>query len=72
MQSKADEIELDLPNRASEDIPKTRPCLCCSASFWSDGFGQRICSRCKGSPAWRSAIPEGISQGRRRFGGQSS
>jgi hypothetical protein len=25
-------------------------------TFWSEGFGERICSRCKGSAVWRSAI----------------
>lgn len=72
MQSKVDEIEMEPLSRASDDIPKTRPCLRCKVSFWSDGFGQRICSRCKVSPVWRAAIPEGTTQGRRRFGSQSS
>jgi len=35
----------------------------CRTSFWSDGFGERICPRCKGSASWRAAMP--MPQGRR-------
>ena len=72
MQSNVDEIEMDLPRRARGDAPKARSCLRCQALFWSEGFGQRICNRCKGSAVWRAAMPEGIGQGRRRSGGPSS
>ena len=72
MQSEAIEIEMDILSRESDDIPKTRQCLRCKVSFWSDGFGQRICNRCKGSSAWRVAMPEGIRQGRLSSGGRTS
>lgn len=37
--------------------PKTRQCLRCQASFKSAWSGERICSRCKGSNAWRQGTP---------------
>lgn len=72
MQAKVDDILMDQPSRALGDVPKLRFCLACSASFWSEGFGQRICVRCKGTTAWRAAMPEGVSTGRSRSGGRSS
>jgi len=42
--------------RARNDVPGERHCLRCSVPFWSDGFGERICRRCKGLNAWRSAV----------------
>ncbi len=71
MQTKVDDIEMDHPGRAHGDVPKARSCLRCEASFWSEGFGQRICNHCKGSSVWRTEMPEGIGQGRRRSGGRS-
>lgn len=55
--------------RAAGDIAAERACLRCRATFWSEGFGERICRGCKGSAVWRTAIPEGGGQGRRRSGG---
>ena len=58
--------------KATAEVATARACLRCRATFWSEGFGKRICSRCKGSAVWHSAIYEGIGQGRRRSGGRSS
>lgn len=72
MQAKVDDILLDHPSRALGDVPKLRFCLRCDASFWSEAFGQRICAKCKGTTAWRAAVPEGVSKGRSRSGGRST
>ena len=37
--------------------PKTRQCLRCCESFKSEWAGERICTRCKGTTAWRSGTP---------------
>ena len=58
--------------KATVDVAAARACLRCRSTFWSEGFGERICSRCKGSAVWRSANSEGGGQGRRRSGGRSS
>lgn len=58
--------------RATADIAAERVCLKCRSPFWSEGFGERICSRCKGSAVWRAAISEGGGHGRRRSGGRTS
>ena len=42
------------PERATE--PKARPCLLCRLPFQSNWAGERICRRCKSTPAWRSAV----------------
>ncbi len=63
---------IQAPVRARADIAAERSCLRCGTTFWSEGFGERICTRCKGSSAWRSAVPDGVGQGRRRSGGRSS
>lgn len=41
----------------SVDAPKTRQCLRCKSEFQSSWAGERICTRCKGSNAWRSNVP---------------
>lgn len=69
---KEDYIVIGPPKRALGDAPQERACLRCRASFLSEGFGQRICARCKSSAAWRTAMPEAVGQGRRRSGGRSS
>jgi len=58
--------------RATADIAAERVCLKCRSPFWSEGFGERICSRCKASSVWRAAISEGGGHGRRRSGGRLS
>ena len=40
-----------------EDAPRVRPCLRCRAEFRSEGFGDRICRRCKSRQSWRDGIP---------------
>ncbi|MEQ9037236.1 MAG: hypothetical protein RIE24_02665 [Silicimonas sp.] len=52
--------------RAVGDVPRERQCLRCDTLFWSEGFGERICRRCKGLNAWRNAVPvsPGASRGR--------
>lgn len=44
----------DLPHA---DTPKTRHCLRCNAIFSSKWCGERICSRCKSSKAWKTGVP---------------
>ena len=58
--------------KATADVAAARACLRCRSTFWSEGFDERMCSRCKGSAVWRPAIHEGSGQGRRRSGGQAS
>ena len=55
--------------KAPADVAAARACLKCGSTFWKQGFGERICFRCKGSTDWRSAISESSGQGRRRSGG---
>ena len=43
--------------KTPRDVPTTRACLRCKAVFQSEGFGERICPRCKGSSVWKSALP---------------
>jgi len=56
--------------RARGDVAAERTCLRCKAVFWSNGFGERICTRCKSTVAWRTAMPDAGGQGRRRSGGR--
>lgn len=55
-----------LPVRALNDVPQERPCLRCRAPFWSEGFGERICQRCKGSSTWQTLVQSVRPPGRRR------
>lgn len=50
---------------ARGDVPADRSCLRCAATFWSEGFGERICKRCKGQASWKSALPPAAGGGRR-------
>lgn len=52
--------------RADGDIAAERACLRCKTLFQSEGFGERICPRCKGSVIWKSAVP--ARDGRSRQG----
>lgn len=45
------------PARSPRDVPAERICLRCRTAFRSEGFGERICPRCKGSALWKSAAP---------------
>lgn len=58
--------------KATADTAAERICLRCRTTFWSEGFGERICSRCKGSAVWRAAINERGGHGHRRSGGRFS
>ena len=54
------------PGHTPKDVPRERKCLRCETKFQSEGFGERICRRCKGSNAWRNAAPGGQGSSRRR------
>lgn len=54
------------PKPARGDMPAERFCLRCNATFWSEGFGERVCKKCKSQAAWKSAIPSGDGGSRRR------
>ena len=41
--------------RPARDGAARRACLRCRALFDSEGFGERICPRCKGSAVWKSS-----------------
>lgn len=71
MKVKSADAELETV-KATADIAAERLCLRCTTTFWSEGFGERICSRCKGTVAWRTAVPGGSGAGRRRSGGRLS
>lgn len=45
-----------VPFRAHEQ--KKRDCLMCREAFMSTWPGERVCSRCKKSAAWRNALSE--------------
>ena len=56
----------NLLTQAINDVPKKRSCLCCNLVFESESFGNRICSRCKSTTAWRNGIPPVPGASRRR------
>jgi len=62
--------EVELPPKAEKralgDVARERRCLRCSTEFWSEGFGERICRRCKGLSAWRDAVAVSSGASRRR------
>jgi hypothetical protein len=60
--------EPDRPGAAAADVPRTRHCLRCRTPFPSEGFGERICRACKGTLAWRTAVPLRRSRPRGRIG----
>ena len=54
-------------DQAPWDDSKIRQCLRCNAAFPSKWSGERICSRCKSSNAWRTGAPLGaFPSGNRR------
>jgi hypothetical protein len=55
MNSSATDARVD---RWAWDIPKTRQCLRCQATFCSEWAGERICARCKSSATWRNGMPQ--------------
>lgn len=42
------------PTRARGDVPAERVCLKCKSAFWSEGFGARLCKRCKAGGTWKN------------------
>ncbi|GEM_PF-1215290 len=56
----------DLPQQqiAHGDVPRERACLRCKAVFHSEGFGERICKRCKGSSTWKNPASASGGSGR--------
>jgi len=56
---------LGSPQPARGDVAAERVCLRCRTPFPSEGFGERICKRCKGQSAWKSANPPGDGGSRR-------
>jgi ribosomal protein L40E len=59
------ELTLAPVKPARGDHPANRVCMRCSTAFWSEGFGERICRRCKAHASWKSSVPEGGGAGRR-------
>jgi hypothetical protein len=56
-----------LSDKPHRDVAKVRQCLRCKATFPSEWSGERICSRCKSSNAWRNgAPPRSYAPGSRR------
>jgi DnaJ-class molecular chaperone len=47
-------LDLSKQQVARGDVPRERACLRCKTMFSSEGFGERICKRCKGSSTWRN------------------
>lgn len=58
------EVATDQP---TGNLKKIRQCLRCQTTFHSDWAGERICSRCKKTAAWREGAPlnSGLSGNRR-------
>ena len=63
--ARADAPDFETP-RALGDVPQERRCLRCRTAFWSTGFGERICKRCKGLNIWRNATFASASPSQRR------
>lgn len=63
---------LAITPRAHADVAAERTCLCCRKTFWSEGFGERVCSKCKSSKTWRTSVTGGMSQGHRRSSRRTS
>lgn len=54
-------------NDVEVDTSSVRDCLRCRVEFESAWIGERICSRCKSTAAWRlGGIPQAQSRGPRR------
>lgn len=60
------DLALVSAHRTRADVPADRLCLRCSTTFWSEGFGERVCRRCKATVTWKSALPPSAGQARRR------
>lgn len=44
-----------IPLKASRDVPAERVCMSCRQRFWSEGFSERICRRCKSRKGWTAS-----------------
>lgn len=55
-----------LTTLSPRDVAENRACLRCGTVFLSEGFGERICARCKASTVWRTSLPAYTGQTRRR------
>ena len=64
--------KIHTPVRARGDVAAERTCMQCGSIFWSEGFGERICSRCKSMVSWRSGVSVTPGQTRRRSASRSS
>ena len=62
---------LHAPTRPRGDVPATRACLSCSTMFASEGFGHRVCPRCKNTVVWCGGASSGPGRSSRRTGGRS-
>lgn len=50
--------QTDTPtDRPLRETHKVRKCLRCETTFRSEWAGERICSHCKNSTAWRNETP---------------
>ena len=59
---KNDQLALDVL-----DAARTRQCLKCTAPFFSQWNGERICKRCKASKSWQNGdIHSRVSTGKRK------
>ncbi len=47
-------IDTKKPKSDREHVRKKRKCLMCGTGFDSQHFGERVCSACKETAAWRS------------------
>ncbi len=52
--------------------PKLQHCLMCNSEFPSAWAGERLCSRCKGTSAWRRGVPASNFRGGARRSRHSS
>jgi hypothetical protein len=43
--------------QSANAVRKHRQCLRCRARFYSEWAGERICSHCKSTVAWRTGVP---------------
>ncbi|MDG3041740.1 hypothetical protein [Roseicyclus marinus] len=58
--------DLTMTTLSPRDVAASRACLRCGTVFFSEGFGERICARCKASTVWRTSLPAYTGQTRRR------
>ena len=59
MASRASEAKKPVSDRPQER--KLRRCLMCSSRFQSNHYGERVCSNCKTTAAWREGAGAGAA-----------